>query len=71
MDKKELKNDKNDVIVNSSEELLEIYRQFLEAFERLDNFIHKRIVEVKPEKVKGLMASSLYDDFIERKKKKE
>jgi len=70
MDEKELKDNRKNVILDN-EELLEIYGQFLEVFERLDNFIHKRLVEVKPEKVKGSMVSSLYDDFIEGKKRKE
>lgn len=69
MDKKELKNDENNVIVDDSEELLEIYKRFLEDFERLDNFIHKRIAEVSPEKHTGGMTSSLYDDVMKRKKK--
>ena len=71
MSGKELENNGKDAILNSNEELLEIHQQFLEAFERLDNFIHKLIAEVFPEKHSGGMASSLYDDAMKNDKKKE
>ena len=64
---KGLKTSEKDVIVNK-EELEEIYIQFLEDFNRLDDFIHKRIMEAVPEKFSGGMASSFYDDTMKKKK---